>query len=201
MAFSKQMQIEDIYAELGIKANSKSSNIMLGIEDSRKTELAMERNQKRLEKVRQKELERSHSHRFEVEREDKSLQFRVKEPGQIECGLPQLAFKPDDTSKTKVSTFVEDLGSSIGSSHSIVSLNDDDYEQHIDKVDGETGKWKRVTSEQYVDFYLNGGKYEPPTDSLMEEGPCCCGGGCGCCLQYMLCFLKHPPLKLINMFL
>jgi hypothetical protein len=186
MAFSKQMQIEDIYAELGIKANSKSSNIMLGIEDSRKTELAMERNQKRLEKV---------------EREDKSLQFRVKEPGQIECGLPQLAFKPDDTSKTKVSTFVEDLGSSIGSSHSIVSLNDDDYEQHIDKVDGETGKWKRVTSEQYVDFYLNGGKYEPPTDSLMEEGPCCCGGGCGCCLQYMLCFLKHPPLKLINMFL
>lgn len=97
MAFSKQMQIEDIYAELGISAHSKSSNIMLGIEDSRKSELAAERNNKRIEKVRMKELEKSNSQRFDLfEREDKSLQFRVKEPGQIECGLPQISVKNDD---------------------------------------------------------------------------------------------------------
>lgn len=62
--------------------------------------------------------------------------------------------------------------SSFDGSHSIDQSqdNDLDYEFHSNTIDGEVGKWRRLTSEQYVDFYLNGGKYEPPTDSLMEEG-------------------------------
>jgi hypothetical protein len=50
------------------------------------------------------------------------------------------------------------------------SEQDDDENQYKVGVNGERGQWKRVTAERYVDCYLNGGKYEPPAQSLMEAG-------------------------------
>lgn len=41
--------------------------------------------------------------------------------------------------------------------------------ESVESVDVEPGRWRRVTAERYVDAYLNGGKYDPPAESLMEE--------------------------------
>mmetsp|Transcript_76 Transcript_76/g.85 ORF Transcript_76/g.85 Transcript_76/m.85 type:complete len:235 (-) Transcript_76:93-797(-) len=169
MAFSKQMDMDDIYAELGISKGSKNAKGLLSSEDPRKVQLAEERSQRRLEKERQNQLTKSSSSHFDPleARELKKLNFKVDKPGRIVCGTSKQTTTKPIVEKEKNLFNVDDSSTLLSSSHSVETVEEE--HEASDTIDGEPGKWRRLTSEQYVDFYLNGGKYEPPADSLMEE--------------------------------
>jgi hypothetical protein len=66
----------------------------------------------------------------------------------------------------------DDVGTSIQLPAPKAECSAEDEDESRAGLDGELGKWRRVTAAAYVDVYLNGGRYEPSAQSLMEEGHC-----------------------------
>ena len=100
------------------------------------------------------------------------LKFKRSAPGQIVCGVPPPVAADDPLPLTKPSSSrgstpnprkmsANSRGSQAGqrSTSRVTTENEEEVDAAPKStVDGEVGKWRRVTAERYVDTYLNGGK-------------------------------------------
>jgi len=176
----KQLSTDDIYAELGMDVNNKHTKELILGDQAQLMALTREREERRLAKAQEREAEKAAAEENVKKKDDLGpLKFRKGPMGSLICGkppepqnvpiaVPSSSPSPQErasmnaTAVSVAATRPKARGGGAGAA-----------EEHAVKLaaglDGEPGQWRRVTAERYVDCYLNGGKYEPLAQSLMEE--------------------------------
>jgi len=186
---SKQMSVEDMYAELGMNKDSQhTKTLMLGREAARLQELAAEREKQHSDKVTQKKEAAAAAAAADSGEAFAPMRVQRTRPGMLVCGerkelatgVPPVAaaaaaVAPGQVTASRRRTSEEEPKHGAEDHHHDV---DEHGHERIPACDGEAGKWRRVTAARYIDVYLNGGKFGPPAESLMEEGACGRGGSC-----------------------
>ena len=138
-------------------------------------QIAAERSSVRLKK--QNDREEAERNKVVVKESLPGLKFNTAVPGRIQCGMPpepnmvHAAAKP--TQLEQKPARIEEKRRERRDSDKVLSgaaaPPEEELHEVVPSVDGQKGKWKRITAERYIDCYLNGGKYDPPSQSLMEE--------------------------------
>jgi len=185
----KALSVEEMYSELGIEKNAPHTRRqMLGDDTARLIELSGERESQRQEKKKAREASRAaESSRAAASAGLEPLRCKPGAAGKIVCGvapLPPASPLPPVLDGAKKGATPRGGGKANGASaaerHKSRALDeaalgagagkvDSEGIEAVSTVDGQAGKWRRVTAERYVDCYLNGGKFDPPARSLMEE--------------------------------
>jgi hypothetical protein len=185
----KQLSTDAIYAELGLDKDNKSTKELVLGDQAHATAVA-QREETRLSNARDREAEKAAAAELARQKEEMGpLKFRRGPMGSLICGKPPepkpaVVSAPSKNLPSSSSTAEKsatgsgrrpsehpNVGNRGGGARKsmVVVVSEEHTGKPAAGLDGEPGQWRRMTAERYVDCYLNGGKHDPPAQSLMEE--------------------------------